>query len=109
MLAAARSKVINGRPPARSDDEQSTQLIFSKVRALLDDKFGVACQSVELDSTLVGDLGIEPADMEYLTLALEATFDIDISIDDAARIVRVRDAVQCILAPLRSLESAAQQ
>jgi len=73
------------------------QTIFSKVRSLLGEKFGIASQQVELDSALVDDLGIEPADIEYLALTLEAAFDINIAVDDAARIVRVRDAVRCIL------------
>ncbi|MET0794371.1 MAG: phosphopantetheine-binding protein [Polyangiaceae bacterium] len=73
------------------------QTIFSKLRALLTEKFGIAAQRVELDSTLVCDLGIEAADMAYLALTLEAAFDVDITSDDAARIVRVRDAVRCIL------------
>ncbi|MES1176037.1 MAG: phosphopantetheine-binding protein [Myxococcales bacterium] len=73
------------------------QTIFSRVRALLAEKFGIAVNEVELDSILVGDLGIEQADMDYLMLTLEAAFDIDITTAEAARIVRVRDAVRCVL------------
>lgn len=73
------------------------QTVFSRVRALLADKFGVATNAVELDSALVGDLGIEQADMDYLALTLEAAFDIDITLADATHLVRVRDAVRCIL------------
>ena len=82
------------------------QTVFLKVRSLLEDKFGIASHHVELDSALVGDLGIEQADIEYLALSLEAAFDIDITVDDAARMVRVRDAVRCILVPRVALSDA---
>ena len=73
------------------------QTVLSRVRVLLAEKFGVATSAVELDSTLVGDLGIEQADMGYLALTLEEAFDIDITIEDAAHIVMVRDVVRCVL------------
>ncbi len=77
-----------------ANDEQQT--IFLRVRALLHDKFDVATQSVHWDSELVGDLGIERTDLEYLALALEEAFEIDVSTDDAGLIVRVLDVVRCV-------------
>lgn len=62
------------------------------MRALLEKKFEIACHRVELDSALVGDLGIEAADIEYLALTQKAAFDIDITTDDAAHLVGVRNA-----------------
>jgi len=83
------------QPP--EDDRSVERGVFARVRALLSDKFGIASKSVELDSVLVSDLGIEPADMGYLALTLEEAFDVDIATEDVAHIVRVRDAVSCVL------------
>ena len=81
--------------PAQANDAE--QAIFADVRALLWDKFLIAAHDVRLDSDLVGELGIEPADLSYLTLALEEAFDIDIPVEDANQIVRVCDAVSCVI------------
>ena len=83
------------------DDQDVEHTVFLCVRDLLCDKFELASQSVHLDSDLVGDLHIERADLDYLALALEEAFEIDISLDHAARLVRVSDAVDCVLASTR--------
>lgn len=84
------------------------QTIFSRVRGLLAEKFGVTVTNVELDSALVADLGIEPADIEYFALALEATFDVEISADNATQLVKVRDAVRCVLGARTQLQLVAE-
>jgi acyl carrier protein len=78
-------------------DQDPEQMILEDLRALLRDKFCIPPNNIHLDSDLVADLGVERADLSYLALALEEAFDVEIAVEDADQIVRVRDAVNCIL------------
>ena len=70
---------------------------LNAVRELLENKFQICAAQVHSDSDLVRDLSIDPSDVEDIALALEETFEIDISNFDAERIFTVGDAVKCVL------------
>jgi acyl carrier protein len=76
----------------RPRDVQTIQRICGVLKA----RFNVAGNDVYLDSRFVEDLGIDIFDLPDLVLALEAAFEVDISLSAAARILTVRDAVMCV-------------
>jgi acyl carrier protein len=83
-------------PPASSTqrrDERAVRTICSILRV----RFELPAKDVSLNSRFVEDLGMDVFDLPDLVLALEETFEVDISLAVAARILTLRDAVRCVL------------
>ena len=67
-----------------------------KVRNMIVDKLGVEPDEVIPDAFFVDDLGADSLDLVELVMAMEETFDIEISDDDAETLRTVKDALQYI-------------
>jgi len=83
-------------PPSSSTqrrDERAARTICSILRI----RFELPAKDVSLNSRLVQDLGMDPFDLPDLILSLEETFEVDISLAVAARVLTLRDAVRCVL------------
>jgi acyl carrier protein len=79
---------------------RNTGVIFT-ICSILKTRFDVPVREVHLDSRFVEDLGIDAFDLPDLLLALEETFEMDIPVAVAARILTVKDAVKCVLLSAR--------
>ena len=74
-------------------DERAVRMICSILRK----RFELPAKDVSLNSRFVEDLGMAVFDLPDLILSLEETFEVDISLAVAARIMTVKDAVRCVL------------
>lgn len=70
--------------------------IFSRVKNIIVDRLGVEESKVSLEATFKDDLGADSLDVVELIMELEDEFDLEISDDDAAKIVTVGDVVTYI-------------
>ena len=78
----------------------------SKIRRVIRQRLDVAENRITLDASFMGDLGADSLALMDLTLALEATFDIEISVAEAEQIRTVREAVASIERHVKARERA---
>lgn len=72
------------------------QSIDDKVKAIIVEQLGVDPEEVTADASFVNDLGADSLDTVELVMALEESFKIEISDEDAEKIHTVGDAVKYI-------------
>ncbi len=70
--------------------------IFEKVKDIIADQLSVEVSEVTEKTAFVDDLGADSLDIVELVMALEESFGIEISDEDAEKIVTVGDAVNYI-------------
>ena len=70
--------------------------VEEKVKKIIVDQLGVSADEVNLDASFVEDLGADSLDLTELIMAMEEEFGIEISDDDAQKILKVKDAVDFI-------------
>ncbi|MBR1757927.1 MAG: acyl carrier protein [Lachnospiraceae bacterium] len=73
---------------------------FEKVRAIIADVLNVDEEEITLQTTFVNDLGADSLDVFQIIMEIEDTFDLEISNEDAEKIVTVGDVVDKIKAVL---------
>ncbi len=71
-------------------------MVFDKVKSIIVDQLDVEEDKIELDSSFQDDLGADSLDVVELVMALEEEFDIEISDEEAEKILTVKDAVDYI-------------
>ena len=69
---------------------------FEKLRDIIVEVLNVDENEVTMESTFIDDLGADSLDVFQIVLKLEEEFDIEISNEDAEKIVSVGDAVEQI-------------
>ena len=69
-------------------------MIFEKVRAALAKQFELDPETITADTNLIDDLGADSLDVVELIMALEDSFGIAISDEDAAELYTVRRIVE---------------
>ena len=69
-------------------------MIFENVRDALAQQFEVEPESISMDTNLIDDLGADSLDVVELIMALEDSFGIAISDEDAAELFTVRRIVE---------------
>ena len=74
----------------------SSEEIFDKVKKIIVDQLGVAEANITLESSFIDDLGADSLDIVELIMALEEEFDIEITDEDAEKVVTVSDVVDYI-------------
>ena len=67
--------------------------IRKKVTEVLANKLNIAEDSITLDSSLVGDLGMDSFGAMEMIFDLEETYDIEIQDEEVATFIRVADIV----------------
>ena len=69
---------------------------FDKLKEILVDVLGVKIEDVKAESKFVDDLGADSLDLVELIMSLEDKFSIEISDEEAEKIISVKDALDYI-------------
>ena len=69
---------------------------FDKLREIIAEVLNVDADEITMDTTFVDDLGADSLDVFQIIMGIEEEFDIEISNEDAEKIVTVGDAVEQI-------------
>ena len=69
---------------------------FDKLREIIAEVLNVDEYEITMDTTFVDDLGADSLDVFQIIMGIEEEFDIEISNEDAEKIVSVGDAVEQI-------------
>lgn len=69
---------------------------FEKLKAIIADVLNVDTEEISMDTTFVDDLGADSLDVFQIITGIEDEFDIEISNEDAEKIISVGDAVEQI-------------
>ena len=67
-----------------------------RVKSIIVEQLGVAAEEVNETASFIEDLGADSLDIVELVMALEEEYDIEISDEDAEKILTVGDAVKYI-------------
>ena len=67
-----------------------------KVKSIIVEQLGVPAEEVTESASFIEDLGADSLDIVELVMALEEEYDIEISDEDAEKILTVGDAVSYI-------------
>ena len=74
----------------------SEQEILEKVKELVASQLGKSEEEVTPDSSFIEDLGADSLDLVELIMSMEDEYGLEISDEDAEKIVTVKDAVKFI-------------
>ena len=69
---------------------------FEKLQEIIAEVLNVDPAEITMDTTFVDDLGADSLDVFQIIMGIEEEFDIEISNEDAEKIVTVGDAVEQI-------------
>ncbi len=69
---------------------------FDKLKEVLVEVLGVKEEDIKVESKFVDDLGADSLDLVELIMAFEDKFEVEISDEDAEKIVTVKDALDYI-------------
>ena len=69
---------------------------FEKLQEIIAEVLNVDPEEITMDTTFVDDLGADSLDIFQIIMGIEEEFDIEISNEDAEKIVTVGDAVEQI-------------
>ena len=67
---------------------------FEKLQQIKSEVLNVDAEEITMDTTFVDDLGADSLDIFQIIMGIEEEFDIEISNEDAEKIVSVGDAVE---------------
>lgn len=70
--------------------------VEDKVRKIIAEKLSVDLDEVVPNATFVDDLGADSLDLVELIMTMEEEFDIEISDEEAEKLVKVQDAIDYI-------------
>ena len=73
---------------------------FEKLQQIISEVLNVDAEEITMDTTFVDDLGADSLDIFQIIMGIEEEFDIEISNEDAEKIVSVGDAVEAIKSAL---------
>jgi acyl carrier protein len=74
----------------------STKEIEEKVMKIIAEKLSVDLSEVKPEASFVDDLGADSLDLVELIMSMEEEFSVDISDEDAEKIVTVKDAIDYV-------------
>ena len=70
--------------------------VEDKVKKIIAEKLSVDLEEVVPEASFVEDLGADSLDLVELIMSMEEEFEIDISDEDAEKLVKVQDAIDYI-------------
>lgn len=71
-------------------------IVFSKIKQILHESYSIQLDQIELDTNFELELGTDSREFFELISDFEATFGIEINLDDVVKIVTIQDAVTYI-------------
>lgn len=71
-------------------------MIFDKVKAIISDQLGIDENTIEMDSSIVEDLGADSIDAIDLILSIQEEFDVEIPDEAVEGIKTISDIVKYI-------------
>ena len=71
-------------------------MTFEKVKEIIVDTINCDESEITMETTFIDDLGADSLDVFQIIMGIEEEFDIEISNEDAEKIVTVGDAVEQI-------------
>ena len=72
------------------------QEILSKVKEMVASQLGKSEDEITMESSFIEDLGADSVDLVELIMSMEDEFGLEISDEDAEKIVTVKDAINFI-------------
>jgi acyl carrier protein len=87
---------ITGGRPLTQFERSNFMSVEDKVKKIIAEKLSVDLQEVVPEASFVDDLGADSLDLVELIMSMEEEFDIDISDEDAEKLVCVKDAIEYI-------------
>ena len=69
---------------------------FDKLKEILADVLGIKIEEIKAESKFVDDLGADSLDLVELIMSFEDKFGIEISDEEAEKIISVKDALDYI-------------
>jgi acyl carrier protein len=91
-----RARISSSAKPHPVTTEERMASVEEKVKHIIVEQLGVDEEEVKLEATFVDDLGADSLDVVELVMALEEEFGIEISDEDAEKLVSVQQAVNYI-------------
>ena len=70
--------------------------IFEKIKTITAEQLGIDEDEITMETSFADDLDADSLDMVELMMSLEEEFDLEISEEDAEKIVTVSDAAQYV-------------
>ena len=70
--------------------------VDEKVKQIIVEQLGVSEEEVTLEASFIDDLGADSLDLVELIMAMEEEFSLEISDEDAEKILTVQDVVNYI-------------
>ncbi|KJS30559.1 MAG: acyl carrier protein [Desulfatitalea sp. BRH_c12] len=70
--------------------------VEDKIKKIISEKLSVDMEEIVPEASFVDDLGADSLDLVELIMSMEEEFDIDISDEDAEKLVTVKDAIDYI-------------
>ena len=70
--------------------------VEERVKKMIAEKLGVDLSEVVPEASFVNDLGADSLDLVELIMTMEEEFEMDISDDDAEKLVTVKDVIDFI-------------
>ncbi|RPJ15547.1 MAG: acyl carrier protein [Desulfobacteraceae bacterium] len=70
--------------------------VEDRVKKIIAEKLGVDLSEVVPEASFVNDLGADSLDLVELIMTMEEEFEMEISDDDAEKLVTVKDAIDFI-------------
>ncbi|MFO7665845.1 MAG: acyl carrier protein [Desulfobacterales bacterium] len=70
--------------------------VENKVKKIISEKLGVEIEKVVPEASFVDDLGADSLDLVELIMTMEEEFEMEISDEDAEKLVKVKDVIDFI-------------
>ncbi|MCP3923438.1 MAG: acyl carrier protein [Desulfobacterales bacterium] len=70
--------------------------VEDKVKEIIAEKLSISIDEVVPEAALVDDLGADSLDLVELIMSMEDEFGVEISDDDAAQLIKVKDSIEYI-------------
>ncbi len=70
--------------------------IENRIKKIISDQLNIKLENIKNEKSFINDLGADSLDVIELIMALEEEFNIEISDDEAEKIINVQSAIDCI-------------
>ncbi len=71
-------------------------MVFEKVKAIISEQFNISEDEITLDMSFVDDLNADSLDIFQVITAIEQEFEMEVSNEDAEKVITVGDVVEFI-------------